>query len=147
MGRSVSYPNDTLILTFSTYETGYEAEAHDVEEGYAETVGEWIDNEFAFDDVLEDLRETCKSMWPSLYECDEWLDREDHAVMQNGLVQVGVSEYCGLLSYWVVARGDAPEALAARWADQIREAFTKTFGTLVKLGNMSNGEGVYKRVA
>lgn len=159
MGRSVSYPRDTLILTFSTYETAEEVTQELIDAGIYEQdqLGDFIPNDFAFDYLLEDFIETCKAEWPSLRPCDEWLDHEDHAVLCNGLVKIGLSEYCGLVSYWVVAQDDLhadawyghPDrtALAARWADQIRPKFVAYFGRLRKLGNMSNGEGVYERIA
>jgi hypothetical protein len=159
MGRSVSYPHNTLILTFATYET-YEAVTQDlIDDGIYEQdqLGDLIPRDYAFDDMLEDFIETCKSEWPSLTECDEWIGREDRAVLSNGLVKMGISEYCGLLSYWVVAQDDLhadawygrPDrtALAEHWARQIEAKFVKYFGTLRKLGSMSNGEGVYQRAA
>lgn len=157
MGRSVSYPCDTLILTFATYETGETVTQEMIDDGIyaADQLGDWIENENAFDDMLEDLIETCKSEWPSLSEDEKWIGREDHAVLSNGLVRVGISEYCGLLSYWVVARDDVTDQygyerdmtpLAARWASQIEAKFVQYFGNLRKMGNMSNGEGVYQRI-
>lgn len=156
MGRSVSYPSNTLVLTFATLETGYEATEDDVEWERAESAGEWVDDPFAYDNMIEDLVETCRSIWPSLSPDKEWLDREDYAVLSNGLVRIGVSEYCGMLAYWIVAHerteGDPyygtpnTSALAARWASQIEDQFVSLFGKYRKLGSMSNGAGVYQRL-
>lgn len=158
MGRSISYPSNTLVLTFATYETGRTADADDVAEGYAETIGEWMDNPFAYDDMIEDFVETCKSHWPSLTACDEWVGREDHALLRNNFVMLGMSEYCGGIAYWIVLREDYlldrlwydgrdTTGLARRWAAQIEAQFIRYFGTHVKTGNMSNGEGVYAPIA
>ena len=159
MGRSVSYPSNTLILTFGHYDTAEEVTQDLIDDGIYEQdqLGDWIALDFAFDDMLEDFIVTCKSEWPSLSECDEWVGREDHVVLSNGLVKMGISEYCGLVAYWVVEQDDLhadawygrPDrtALATRWAKQIEAKFIERFGTLRKLGHMSNGEGVYERIA
>lgn len=159
MGRSVSYPSNTLILTFGHYDTTEEVTQDLIDDGIydEDQLGDWVPREYAFDDVIEDFTETCLSEWPSLSACNEWVGREDNAILSNGLVKMGVSEYCGLLSYWVIPQDDLeangyygqPDrtALAARWAAQIEAKFVGYFGTLRKMGHMSNGEGVYQRIA
>ena len=160
MGRSVSYPSNTLILTFAHYETGEEVTQDLIDDGIYEQdqLGEWIDNEHAYDDMIEDFVETCKATWPSLYECDEWIGREDHVLLRNRFVNLGMSEYCGVIAYWAVLDenllmdacyydGRDMTGLATRWAAQIAPTFERYFGSLRKLGHMSNGEGVYERIA
>ena len=41
------------------------------------------------------------SLRPSLYEADGWAGREDRILLQNGHVEIGVSEYCGLAAIWM----------------------------------------------
>jgi len=159
MGRSVSCPRDTLILTFGHYETGETVTQDLIDDGIFEQdqLGDWVDNEHAYDDMIEDFVETCKSEWPSLYEHDAWIGREDHVLMRNRFVKLGMSEYCGLIAYWAVLDEDALHdalyydgrdmtGLATRWAKQIEAKFIERFGMLRKLGHMSNGEGVYQRL-
>ena len=148
MGRSVSYPSNALIVTFNTIQSYYEAEEYDVEIGAATEIGEEIENPLAWDDLIEDLVNTCEECWPSLNPDDKWVDSEDHAILSNRLVRVGVSEYCGLVAYWVIPNERNPEceSLATRWAKQIEEVFVRKFGGYKKVGSMSNGAGVYQKI-
>lgn len=139
MGRSVSMPRDCLAVTFNDVEYTY----------IDDETGEEVDaSEFAYDDLIKDFTQYAPTLWPSLYEADKWIGREDHALLANGLVRMGMSEYCGLVAYWIIAREDIdhPE-LAARWVRQIEATFEKTFGRYKKIGHMSNGEGVYAPIA
>jgi hypothetical protein len=134
MGRSVSYPSNALIVTFNTIPYYDGAEEYDVE-------ARW-------DDLLEDFVNTCEDYWPSLRLDIKWLDREDQALLSNRLVRIGVSEYCGMVAYWVVPNEQNPECftLAQGWAKQIEEAFVRNFGGYKKVGSMSNGNGVYHKI-
>lgn len=134
MGRSVSYPSNALIVTFNTVQSYYEAE-----ESYIEA---------RWDDLLEDFVNACEECWPSLNLDIKWLGDEDQALLSNRLVRIGVSEYCGMVSYWVVPNEQNPECftLATRWAKQIEEAFVRNFGGYQKVGSMSNGTGVYQKI-
>ena len=68
--------------------------------------------------------------------------------MANRHAWVGVSEYCGLVAFWIVAKDDTGhEALSERWVAQVADRFTSTFSTLNRLGTFSNGEGVFERIA
>lgn len=140
MGRSVSYPSNALIVTFNVIPYYYEAEE------YCEA-GEY-DVEAGWDFLIEDLVTTCGGHWPSLKSDKKWIGREDHAILSNSLVRVGVSEYCGLVAYWVIPNERNPEceSLATRWAKQIEETFVRHFGGYKKVGSMSNGEGVYQKI-
>jgi hypothetical protein len=148
MGRSVSYPSNALIVTFNTIQYYYEAEEYDVEAGVATEIGEEIENPCAWDDLLEDFVNACEECWPSLNLDIKWLDREDQALLSNRLVRIGISEYCGMVAYWVVPNEQNPECftLAQRWATQIEEVFVRKFGGYNKVGSMSNGGGVYQKI-
>jgi len=128
MSRSVSRPNNTLILCY---------QHHD-----------W-DSEY-WDDFIEDMRIDLQEMFPKLEPCDKWLGREDHAIMENGGAYVGVSEYCGLVAIWVVPKTDRntgeENALAYGWASSIHKRFTEFFGELAHMGTFSNGEAVFQRI-
>jgi hypothetical protein len=126
MGRSVSYPTGAVV-TFANVE---------------------IADEFDYDDLVYDFRQHLKFLFPSVDDTSEWLDREDHAVAENGHAWFGMSEYCGLVSYWMVAKdhmGDNPN-FAEHWVNQVADKFTSNFGTLKKVGVFSNGGGIYEPI-
>ena len=81
MGRSVSYPRGALVA-FS----------------HIEDEMDYLD----WQDMLDNVRDHAMSLWPSLYEADHWRGREDHVIAANSLVEFGISEYCGLVAYWLV---------------------------------------------
>lgn len=156
MGRSVSYPTHATVVIYNSIEVEpYE----DIDEDGNEIMREPCDEDysFAFDSMVEDLQEYAPTLWPSLRKCDKWLDREDHALVENDLVYIGISEYCGLVAYWIVPKSDEyydggysnahVGNLCDRWAGQIKDKFVKTFGKYDKIGSMSNGEGVFRKNA
>lgn len=122
MGRSVSYPSNAVVA-YNTWEADEDADF------------QW--------DVIDDLVNYAPTLWPSLTPCDRWLGREDHAVLENEHAYVGVSEYCGLVAYWIVAK-DTDNGLAERWVAQVAPKFVKTFGRLRRLGTFSNGEAIFE---
>jgi len=146
MGRSVLVPRGAQIVCYKDIsEFGVASD----EEQRGPLFDEWLAQQ-EFEDFLFEYSEHARRLWPSLVECDTFISREDRAVLENNLVYVGLSEYCGLLSLWVVPKyecGGEPEttALADRWISQIENKFLREFGELIKLGTMSNGEAVFKR--
>ena len=135
MGRSVSRPSNAQVTCYQ-----------DVSEFEDQDDFQWF---------IDDIQEQCKAAWPSLTDCSKWLDREDHAILENGHCYIGVSEYCGLAAIWIVPKAceyyysddKNTEGLAARWIDRIRPKFEKLFGELAHLGTMSNGCGVYRKIS
>jgi hypothetical protein len=104
-----------------------------------------------FDMLIEDFRDHLRHMFPSVVSADDWIDREDHVLAENKLARFGMSEYCGLVSYWVVPSMPDPrttnhDAFADRWIASIADKFVAAFGELTKVGSLSNGEGVYRRI-
>jgi hypothetical protein len=131
MARSVSYPSDAVVA-----------------------FDDWnCRDEYDWDFQIEDLQWRLKQAYPSLSECDKWLGREDQAIMENGHAYFGVSEYCGLVSIWVVPKDSSCDqygelsGIGANWVRQIADGFQKRFGSLVKIGRFSNGESIYERKA
>ncbi len=114
---------------------------------------EW---QWAFESIMEDLTEYAPTLWPSLNKCDVWVGDEDHAVLENDLAYIGISEYCGLVAVWVLPKtgeyensgwGDDPRInLCDRWCTQITDKFLKTFSQFNSYGRMSNGEEVFRRI-
>jgi len=126
MARSVSYPSNAVVV-FDRYE------------------GE---DEWDWDDYLSFIIYDLKRAYPSLERCDEWLGREDQAIMENDHAYFGVSEYMGLVSIWAVPKewdgwGDDVYGLREHWVASIADGFRERFGSLEKVGNASNGEGFY----
>lgn len=140
MGRSVSTPNNAYLVAFCDW---YNPDPED-EDG---TPTNREPEDYDWEDYLDGVTSYATELWPSLSSCGnrKWLGREDRALLENHLVYLGVSEYCGLSAIWVVPKDGKPE-LAEHWCDQIRGKFQKAFGNLRKLGHMSNGEGVYERI-
>ena len=122
MGRSVSYASGSIAIAYSHIEPE--------------------DEEFDF--IIEDRREYGKSLWPSLSNCDEWLDKEDCAILENDHCYIGVSEYCGLVSTWLVPKEE--NNLSVAWCNQIKDKFMKSFSTLNKVATASNGESFFERI-
>lgn len=168
MGRSVSYPSNAQVITFKSFH-GAPCDCSDATSALSEEdVAEcedcggsgWIDGFSDFDDLIEDFREYLKTLFPSVEQADSWIGREDHVLASNKLARFGMSEYCGLVSYWIVPNeyeGSNPDepyyssnrdisALSQRWVSQVADKFVAAFGELSKIGSMSNGEGVYRRI-
>lgn len=125
MGRSVSYPSNAAAVTFGTF---------DGEDEY-----DWLD-------LVDEFRMSLRHLFPSASREDEWLGREDHAVAGNGHALFGLSEYGGLVSYWMVPREDTYgdiSPLSQAWCDRAAAKFEAAFGEMVKVGTFSNGGGVY----
>lgn len=139
MSRSVSTPRSTALVTYTTFE--YEGNDDD---------GFFAQHEF--DDCVDNLTAELKSAFPSLYEEEKWLGREDRSFLQNRFAYIGLSEYCGLIAVWVVVKEDEhgnDSALGAAWASKIENKFSdivnNSFGTtLVRVGTFSNGEAIFR---
>ena len=135
MARSVSTPCDAVEIAYQ-----------DVSEYDWETF-QWF---------LEDIQTHAKSLWPSFRNCDRWLDREDHAILENALCYLGVSEYLGLASIWLVPKAYPDSGyfsgneyiypLAVNWISRIAPTFHTAFGQYRKVGTFSNGESIYERL-
>ena len=115
-----------------------------------------FEDEFDWEDFIEDIQETCKSLWKSFDDCDKWLGNEDRVLLENSLCYIGVSEYCGCAAIWIASKkeellntGHVLDEGTANLCDgfiaRIAPRFEKTFGEFVRVGTFSNGESVYKR--
>ena len=135
MARSVSVPSGAIEVAYQ-----------DVSEHDWDTFQWFLDN----------IQDYAQELWPSFRACDTWLGREDNAVLENDLCYLGVSEYCGLASIWLVPK-DYPNSgsfsgheyiypLAVNWISRIAPKFHKAFGQYRKIATFSNGESVYERI-
>ena len=134
MGRSVSTPRNAQAIAYQHLDYG------DDEEG----------NDFHY--WLEEVQERVATLWPSFTKCDQWLDREDHAIMENNLSYIGVSEYCGWVALWIVPKAELADghnilALAEQFIARITPKFMAQFNHYRKLGSFSNGEAVFEHAA
>lgn len=121
MARSVSTPYDALTIEYAAFDT--------------------LDgDDYAWQDAIENLRYTAQALYPSLRDCDRWIGRENHAVLENAHGVITVSEYCGLVAIALVPTENS--GLAARWCRQVSLApLAACFGTrLLSRGVFSNGE-------
>lgn len=126
MGRSVSTPCDATAIAYAHFD--------EIEEFDWEVIEPFVDN--------------IRCRYPSAYAVDAWAGREDRVVARNSFAEFGVSEYCGLVAYWVRPRPDAThEGLAEVYCNRIASGFEKHFGALRKIGHASNGEAFFERIA
>ena len=137
MGRSVSTPSEARVVCY-----------RDVSEF----------DSFNWSDFIDDIQCTVKSQWPSFSDCDEWIGDEDHALVENDLCHIGVSEYCGCAAIWISSKkedllntGYSDDVGRANLCDafigKIEDKFREFFGELVKVGTGSNGVALYERKA
>jgi len=150
MARSVSTPRNAVV-------TVYLNQPFDNPE----------ENFEAFDDFIQDLRQVLDGSagapggkgFASFKECDRWLDREDHAVLENGHAVVTVSEYNGIVAVCLVPKGEdelgydyGRIALAEAWAHVNSGSFEKLLhgayenSALRSQGRASNGEQFFSLV-
>jgi len=138
MGRSVSTPSNCTAIC-------YQNVTH-------------IEDEFEWADYKEMIEEKVKSLYPSMDKCDEWLDREDHAIMENSFAYVGISEYCGLVAIWLKSKGEDYECscydeeirlahLADSWCQRVIPSFDSAFSEYRREATFSNGEAIYRKIA
>ena len=127
MGRSVSTPSGATVVAY---------EQMNLEDD--------SDSAFEWEWIVEDAAERITNIFPSMTPDDSWLGREDHVLMSNCHAKFGVSEYCGLIAFWLVPEENG---LAEAWVDRIERKFDATFGSLKKIGTASNGESFFERLA
>ena len=127
MGRSVSYPSGAVVA-FDRFEP-------------EDDFDDWEFQHYAVG-VMSDV----KAAYPSARSIKQWIGREDLALLANDHCYFGVSSYCGLVAIWAVVRGDAerPE-LAEKWLASIAPKFEERFGSMQRVGAMSNGQAVYAK--
>lgn len=124
MGRSVSTPADATVICYK--------DVTHIEEPW-----EW-------DDLIEDIEQQCMSNWPSLYTISRWIGNENHCLLENSFCTIGISEYCGLASIWIVP--DPSSNLSEGWINKIESKFKSLFGEYNKIATASNGEAFFEKV-
>jgi hypothetical protein len=144
MGRSVSSPSGEGFNLYLQFDNLSEYE----EDVYLEW--EWF---------TEGLVEQIQVRYPSLETVDRWVDREDHAYLENNQVVIGISEYCGVVCLWGRLLSDHAQrdcwryedgrALAYRNLENISRGLEKLLGDRIlrRIGSFSNGESVYEKAS
>lgn len=134
MGRSVSHAEYSKHITYT----------------HLEYLGdEWADRD-QWQDFIEGLRNQIKELFPSMYECNEWVGREDYAIMENRYARIGVSEYDGMVSIWMqpidleTGHGDDERLVGIQesWIDKARDKHI-SLGNLKRQGGFSDGTSLY----
>jgi hypothetical protein len=144
MGRSVDYLSNATKVLYIKYETEYENED-----------GEMVDDEFAFDDLHDNIISVIKELYPSFKDVDGRYDgRETRIILENRIVEIGISEYCGLVS--ISARpnqhadeygkhGLAESFINKIW-DKLQKELNKYADVLNRVGGFSDGTSVYSKL-
>lgn len=109
-------------------------------------ISDFDEDGFLWRELVDWIKSTAQQHWPSLYDYDKWVGRENHAILANVHALIGVSEYCGLLAIWLLPQSNADEPLAQQWCDQIAPKFRRLFGELTRVCAASNGEVLYRRI-
>jgi hypothetical protein len=157
MGRSVSYPRGSIVCfedisSFGYIKTCPECNCQCYEDKCDECdfdlsqVEATYDEYYAIDEFetyIDNLRYSITEKYSSMNQCDAWISREDRAIMENRFSYIGISEYSGLLSIWMVPKEDVTGAKI--YVSMRANGFFKSFGTLKKIGIFSNGESVFEK--
>lgn len=151
MGRSVNYLNNAEVVIYFHFESEVNEE------------GEYDDfeSQFAWEDLTNNLICEIKSKLPSYYEeKNKWDNRETKIILSNNLCNIGISEYCGLVSLSVACKDGENywpdnkayhEQFSKYHANKIKNTLQKivddlTGSRLNKIGTFSNGESVFEKL-
>jgi hypothetical protein len=124
MGRSVNYLTNADAVYF-----------HQLEE-----------DEIDFDFLLEDIQEHVIYKYPEFEAVDKWEDRDVNIILQSDLVEIALSEYCGVISLSVRTLEEAPKTKAASWIEHFFKRAIAPWAKARKIGTFSNGESVYETI-
>jgi len=105
------------------------------------------------DSLYEVLQECCPSLNIMTGKERRWDGRETSLIADNVFCEIGLSEYCGLVSVSIRVNEhyepDNKIGMAENWIKKtwpnVEKALNKRFTTLRKIATFSNGEGVYEK--
>lgn len=109
------------------------------------------EDDYAFSDFFENVKAEMQDKYPSLDTCERWDGDETRIFLESSLVEIGISEYCGLISISVRANeySGANESLAENWINKTEKGIQKICAnyseTLKKVGTFYNGESLYEK--
>lgn len=138
MGRSVETVGDHVVY-------------FDCSEYYENTIAEELWN-----DLIANFQDSLIAKYKSLETVKgKWIERENRIILENGHVQISISEYCGCGAVSVFVNPANEEhwpysiTLAEYWLDQcwsgIMKIVEQYVTALSKLGAMSNGVSVFEK--
>lgn len=108
----------------------------------------WMEESYEFDDAIECAIAALQDKYPSLEQPSRtrWIGNEGRVILENKLVSIVVSEYCGLVAISAVVEAGYG-ALAERFGNNINlTPAANAFGAeLVCRGRFSNGEAIFDR--
>lgn len=108
----------------------------------------WMEESYEFDDAVDIAIDALRARYPSLERPSRtrWIGREGRVILENKLVSIVVSEYCGLVAISAVVEAGYG-ALAERFGNNIDlTPAANAFGAeLVCRGRFSNGEAIFSR--
>jgi hypothetical protein len=111
---------------------------------YADASG--IEDSYEFDDCIDNVKGVLQYRYPSLESPRpaRYIGNEGVVILENKLVAIVVSEYCGLVAISAVPE-DRYNALGVRFANQINLSLAaQCFGDELSLrGRFSNGEAIF----
>lgn len=162
MGRSVDYLSRAASVSYASHQHGYRHPFNEEKDQYDYDA----DMEFCqhiaeedWSDFKDDLMTALNRFYPSLsvdFDARRW-EGETHIIARNRFAEVGLAEYCGLLSLSIRAREDFDlydnaANLSEQWVSQVNldKVLADAMGkdaVLKRLGTMSNGSGVFQRAA
>ncbi len=114
-------------------------------------------DQWAWDEFVDDVRQLIQGRYPSFQACDRWEEQECRAILENGLAYVTLSEYCGCVAICLVPAlyhidyMDPTYNLVDSWCRRVGnnwcELLNKAYDGMVRVGTMSNGESVFGRMS
>jgi len=135
MSRSVSHLNNAEVILYFPYD-------------------EENNESFAWQDLKDNLINEITKYLPSFYASDKWDNRETLIILENNYCNIGISEYCGLVSLSTSAKNSDYNIyinnFGKAYANKIEKTLKKVLKNLGlsnynKIGTFSNGEGVYEK--
>ena len=130
MGRSVSTLRDSVINLYADI-------TH-------------ISDSQEFEDLIDNIRYEISARYKNMKRTFEH-EGENLIICENGLLEIAISEYCGLLSLSIRAKEGKTKHLGVSTALKMEAYLQKllkdyTEGVYTKAGTFSNGESVYTKV-
>lgn len=108
--------------------------------------------DYQWEDFMDNLSYELIEKYPSLETCDRWDNRETLIFLENSKVEIGVSEYFGVISISIRAKDydgyNDYQGLSENWINLTESGMTKVINgygeAYRKVGSFSNGESVYE---
>ena len=149
MGRSVDYLRNAEFKIFTPFEY------HECNDECGEDCDKLYPSDMAWDDLVYSVLTALKEVAPSLYEPSpkRWDGNETLIILENSHAEIGISEYCGLVSlsirvnetnqYYTGNNSLSLNWIRKMWQPMVIAMMKNGVNMYGKQGTFSNGEGVY----